>query len=217
MDTNPVSGCVALIVGLLSALGLTALLGLMGMPVEDDFDFDAPPTPMVATAIVEPTFPPTPTMIPSRTPTPFPTMTSTPIPTVTPIPPSATPVEASDPAQIGDNIGEIELGGGQIWFYEGQEGEILTINVRADNPANETSREERIEQGLLDTIVYVYAPGGELIATADDMENAILTDSEVAELELEVTGTYIIEVRSFGDDSGGGYTLSIKSSLEDEE
>lgn len=183
------------LMGILGALGL---LGMFGLDQPDD-PFNPPatdffyssPTPFFEEA--------TPIFIDPATPTP------TAIPT------------SGGTAEPGANLGEIFIGGGEAWEYFGVEGEVLTIEVRADNPANEASSEERIEQGLLDTYVNVYAPDGRLIASGDDIDPGILTDTQISELVLDEDGVYTIEVRSWSDLNGGTYTLYIKSSESDAE
>ncbi|KAB2904874.1 MAG: hypothetical protein F9K27_07790 [Anaerolineae bacterium] len=181
------NGCLGLIISILGALGLLGLLGVLGI--------EQPPLPEPFAVTVEP----------------FATWTPLPTPFASPTP-TATPVGEAHPAEVGDQEGEIPVGGGEVWMYDGEAGEIISISIRADNPANDTTVEERIEQGLLDVYAYVYDPDGFLLAEADDIESGILTDVQIDELELPVTGTYRIEVRSWDNTNGGGYTLSIKSS-----
>jgi len=130
-----------------------------------------------------------------------PTSTFTPMPTLTPVPAEA--------ARIGEQRGDIAIGGGQAWTYNGRAGETITIGVNADAPANDAS--SRI--GLLDSMVRVYAPDGSQIAENDDIDPAIITDSRIDQLVLTGTGTYRIEVRSWDDRSGGEYTLIIDSQM----
>lgn len=186
--TTLTNGCFGLLVTILGGLGLLGLLSFLG--IEDSTIIE--PLPEIITA--EPIF---------LTPTPTPVLP----PTAT-----ATPSGESSQAEIGDQTGEIPVGGGEVWTYEGEAGEVISLSIRADNPANDTTTEERIEQGLLDLYVYIYDPSGNFLIEADDIESGILTDVQIDELELPETGTYRFEVRSWGDTNGGGYTLSIKSS-----
>jgi hypothetical protein len=115
--------------------------------------------------------------------------------TATPTPlPSATPVSA-DMAQLSDseNIGEITLGGGEVWTYEGQANDTLTIYTVAD----------------WDTVLSLYDPEGTEIAFNDDA-NLPNANSQI-DITLPDAGQYTIEVRSFGDSFEGAYTLVIKS------
>lgn len=131
--------------------------------------------------------------------------------------PTATPtLAASQPgmATVGKQRGEIPVGGGQTWTYNGRAGELIDILVEADDPANATSVEERIAQNLLDTYVIVRAPDGTVIAEADDIQDGTITNTFIGRLELPEDGLYAIEVRSWENTNGGGYQLEITSSLE---
>jgi len=146
--------------------------------------------------------------------TPFEDLTIYPIGELPELTPTPTPIAASDAAAIGTQRGEIEVGGGETWAFEGEEGMIVTIRVLADRPAGrQADNEERLERNLFDTYLYVYGPDGELIAENDDNED--LPDEDVEKtnssvtITLPVTGTYTIEVRSWDDRSGGRYTLEI--------
>lgn len=185
--TTMTNGCLGFIFAILGALGLLGLLGMEQpmMPIEP---FGDPIEPFAS-------------------PTPFPTPTLFLTPT-----PTATPVGEARSAELGDQRGELPVGGGEVWTYEGEAGEIISISIRADNPANDTTIEEREAQGLLDLYTYIYDPNGDLLVEFDDIETGILTDVQIDELELPVSGTYRIEVRSWDNTNGGGYSLSIKSS-----
>jgi len=135
------------------------------------------------------------------------TASPTPTPELTPTP-TATPVRARA-ATRGDNRGELPVGGAQVWTYSGQAGEVLTIKVNADRPANTASDRERRERELLDTLLIVYAPDGTVMAEADDIERGIVTDSSTEVLVLPTDGVYRIEVRSRANLTGGPYTLTI--------
>lgn len=112
-------------------------------------------------------------------------------------------------AAIGENRGEIAVGGGQVWRYQGRADEVLTITVRADNPAQRGGDTTRVPDGF-DTILYVYGPDGVLLGEFDDMETGI-TDSRAVSLRLPTNGEYEFVVRSWDDRSGGAYTLHIES------
>jgi hypothetical protein len=133
-------------------------------------------------------------------------------PTLTP---TATPVAALSRAVVGTNRGEIAVGGGETWNYEGAEGERLTIRVVAERPAGrDGTTEERLSQNLLDTYLIVRSPDGEVIAENDDDEDLpdddINITNSVVSLTLPSNGLYQIEVRSYADESGGAYTLEIQ-------
>lgn len=133
------------------------------------------------------------------------------LPTLTP---TMTPVAATFRAIVGSNRGEIEVGGGETWSFEGVEGERLSIRVIAERPAGrETTTEERIEQNLFDTYLIVRDPTGEIIAENDDNEELSPEDEAITNSFISITlprsGLYQIEVRSYDDESGGAYTLDI--------
>lgn len=118
-------------------------------------------------------------------------------------------------AVIGENRAGFDAGGSNTWTYEGTEGEILTVIVEAQKPANKADQETRDEERLLDTEVFVYAPDGDLLGSNDDMVDAVLTNSFLRYVELKTTGTYTIEVtnwfREEGDETEGRYTLILHS------
>ncbi|NWF68064.1 MAG: WD40 repeat domain-containing protein [Chloroflexi bacterium] len=140
----------------------------------------------------------------------FPTLTPTPVvSTPTPRPtstPSATPA-STQRATVGENRGEIAIGGGDVWTYEGSYGETLRIQVIAENPAN--TAEDRT--GLFDPLLIIYLPSGRLLLEADDIQGGVLTDVRVEALALPVSGSYRFEVRSWDNQTGGAYTLVIES------
>jgi hypothetical protein len=110
---------------------------------------------------------------------------------------------------LGHNRGEIPIGGGELWRYEGKAGETLAISAIADQPARDGEDEERNPDGL-DTLVIVHMPNGETVS-ADDIEAGIITNSLIEGFILPVDGVYEIEVRSWDNASGGAYTLSLSS------
>jgi hypothetical protein len=89
----------------------------------------------------------------------------------------------------------------------------LNIRVNADKPANEAGSREQQERGLFDARFIVRAPDGKVLIEADDTVTTTLrtTDPAVESLRLPVDGIYPIEVRSFGDETGGAYTMVIES------
>jgi len=135
-----------------------------------------------------------------------------PLPTPTPpvSAPSPAPATAA-PAGIaawGVNRGSLPSGGGQVWEYAGNVGDRLSIRVSADQPANRTWGSDRQQEGrLLDPTLAVYAPDGSLLAEADDLENGVATDAYLESLTLPQIGIYRIEVRSYRDQTAGGYRL----------
>jgi hypothetical protein len=128
------------------------------------------------------------------------------VPTMTPTAAAETGLEA----EVGENEGEIEIGGGQLWTYEGEEGDIITIHVLADDPYYVDG--ETFEDGF-DTIVTVRAENGTILAEADDILTGTDSNPLIENLVLPEDGTYEIEVRSWDNRSGGEYTLVIIAGL----
>ncbi|MBN1202082.1 MAG: hypothetical protein JXJ20_09520 [Anaerolineae bacterium] len=125
-----------------------------------------------------------------------------------PITPPTDGVEPQ-PVEMGDNPGELVAGVADVWTYDGEAGEVLDIRVMADNPAGRTTHEQRLEYGLLDTLLVVRAPDGSLLAANDD--TGISTDSHIRDLVLPVDGIYHIEVRSWESQYAGTYTLLVRA------
>src|SRR5262249_24536993 len=123
---------------------------------------------------------------------------------------TATPVPGRE-AHQGINRGKIAIGGGEVWTYKAQAGEAILVAVNADKPANESTDAERIARGLFDARLTVRSLDGAFVREADDTvgENFRTTDPVIERLQFPVAGTYQIEVRSFGNESGGAYTLVI--------
>jgi WD40 repeat protein len=115
-------------------------------------------------------------------------------------------------AQIGEQHSTIPLTGGEVWTYAGKAGEVLTIRVNADKPANDTDEATRAEQGLLDTYFILHGPDGSVLAEVDDINPGIVTNSLLENFSLPSSGTYSIEVRGWNNSTGGGYTLVLESS-----
>jgi hypothetical protein len=130
---------------------------------------------------------------------------------------------AKGAAKVGENLGGFDEGGANIWTYDGKAGEVLTLMVVAENPANNTNQETRIKNRLLDTVAVVYAPDNQVIAYNDDIVDAVLTNSFIRYVELKTDGTYKIKVTNWflesGDETGGHFVLMVysrKSSPKDQ-
>ncbi len=134
-------------------------------------------------------------------PTPLP-VTLTASPTVRPTS-TATP-DPGQEARLGPNRGVILRGGGQRWTYQGEAGQNLTINARADSPANTGT-------DALDVTLIIRSPDGSTLAAADDILPGIETDAYIENLILPEAGVYEIEVRSYDNAGSGGYTLIIEA------
>jgi hypothetical protein len=118
-------------------------------------------------------------------------------------------------ARLGDNRGQLARHGFEVWTYEGQAGEVLTLHMQADNPLTvDLPFEERFAAGVMDPVLTVIGPDGSMRAFADDApsrENWPSADSLIEAVYLPVDGQYRIEAQSLLDDAAGGYTLTIES------
>ena len=130
----------------------------------------------------------------------------------------AQPIAASlgNTAVLGDNRGELTRRQFDVWTYEGKAGETLQFQMIADNPLTDvtTPLAARFEAGVLDTLLFLIAPDGTLLAKANDDpadDGTFLSDANIEAIVLPVDGTYRIEARSFLDDGAGAYTLRITS------
>lgn len=111
-------------------------------------------------------------------------------------------IEAVPPGERLISTGSIEPG-----FYDEVQidvaaGDVLTITLQAD-PGSD-----------LDTTLELFDPTGGNVASNDDADSSVglgLFDSFV-EFKVETAGVHVIEVRSFGDFGGGGYTLTVDRS-----
>jgi WD40 repeat protein/DNA-binding SARP family transcriptional activator len=161
----------------------------------------------------------TPTATPASTPpADLKRTTATPTATVTP---TVTPLVLSV-AHIGENRGNVAIGDAQFWTYEGRAGEVLTIRVEADHPANWDTRREgepTPEGGWFDTRLSVTSPEGAILMHGysavsiqhNDIEPGKNTNSQVEGLILPVDGTYLVLVSGNLLQTGGAYTLNIAS------
>jgi WD40 repeat protein len=119
-------------------------------------------------------------------------------------------------ANVGENRGEIALGDWDVWLYEGQAGELLTVRLAADKPFDTgIPYEERFKPGHMDAFLFVIAADGSLLASNDDDFSGEPTSNSLIEgLVLPQDGTYRIHARSYHDQSGGPYTLIIEVAEE---
>jgi hypothetical protein len=136
------------------------------------------------------------------------------LPTLAPTPTPTVPPVTARTATVGAQRGEIPVGGWEAWHYEGQAGEVLTIRLEADSPADNTDQQTRKTQGLLDTLLVLSTLDGEVLAEVDDIETSTVTNSAIENFTLPSDATYLIQTRSYNDATAGAYTLIIESSLE---
>ncbi|MEQ9032254.1 MAG: pre-peptidase C-terminal domain-containing protein [Aggregatilineales bacterium] len=78
------------------------------------------------------------------------------------------------------------------WEFDGESGQQVTINV----------------EGTFDTTLALLSAAGEQIAFNDDSNGT--TNSTLETVDLPVAGTYTIQVGSFGQQSGGDYTVQVR-------
>ncbi len=118
-----------------------------------------PPTPtrspsatLTATSQYSPTPPP---MTPMGTYTPTATSTAILTPTTT-----LTALPAKN-AQLGTNRGNVPENGGELWTYSGTAGDVVTIAVKADKPANTTGdTAAKLAAGVFDPAITINRPDG---------------------------------------------------------
>lgn len=95
----------------------------------------------------------------------------------------------------GDTVEAVlESGVRHHWLFDGQEGDIVTIAMRA-----------RTEE--MDTYLELFAPDGVRVRVDDDSGGD--SDAEIADFELPLSGTYRIIARGYSDDDVGRYMLSL--------
>ena len=143
------------------------------------------------------------------------------VPVTTVLPWSVAPPPADFPAApapggsvrnavAGQQHGEIQPGGTELWHFQSPADTVLDIEVRADVPVTGTiSAGLPNPPGALDPRLIVRAPGGQAITENDDAQGGTDTGSRIDGLQLTEPGAYGLEVRAFGDRTAGGYTLTI--------
>lgn len=97
-------------------------------------------------------------------------------------------------ATLGENSGEVLIGGTEVWLYRGQAGETLTITTEAD----------------WDTTLMLFDEDINTLASNDDITTFVNRQSQIEFMILE-TGTYFITVGSFQSQYGGPYKLIIEA------
>ena len=118
--------------------------------------------------------------------------------------------------------GSVHMESEDVWIYEGQADETITITVTAENPPpyglGGSSDEVRRAGGYLDTIVEIfYLPDDSeaetpltLLAENDDAPGNSTYNSLIANLTLPQDGEYRIVMTSYNGDSSGDYTILIE-------
>ena len=90
--------------------------------------------------------------------------------------------------------GYIASGQGELWSFEGEEGQSVTIDVTA-------------VASSLDTYLILVGPDGEIVDENDDFGDSF--DSRLENIILSTTGSYTIVVRGFDEVSIGAYTITL--------
>jgi WD40 repeat protein len=91
----------------------------------------------------------------------------------------------------------ITSGQGELWSFEGEEGEEVTIGLTADSIS-------------LDPYLILFGPSGEVIAENDDIDPGVMRDSLLEGIILPASGSYIIVARGFDETSAGAYTIRLE-------
>lgn len=106
----------------------------------------------------------------------------------------------------GENEGSIYMDGQQLWSFEGEAGEVITLRVTADYwDESFLNAEPLLLQRRLDTILTLNEPMGGQFAFDNDSDGT--TNSELVNITLPSDGTYTVSVGSFGGLTRGGYRL----------
>ena len=120
-------------------------------------------------------------------------------------------------AQMGENRGELQRHQYDVWVFNGEPGDILTIEMVADRPMHQFlplfAPEERFASGALDAVLILSGLDGSRLFRANDSaaENGdILTDVRIDAFVVPPSGTFHIEARSYLDDHAGAYTLILE-------
>lgn len=101
-------------------------------------------------------------------------------------------------AREGENSGTIRSRQAQLWTYDGQAGELMTIST------NTNSSELR----QMTAILLVRSPSGEVIAERNyGLSNRT---PQIQQLELPETGIYEIEIHAYGSFQPSTYKLNIR-------
>jgi hypothetical protein len=125
--------------------------------------------------------------------------------------------DASGELAVGDCVsGQAERVNAfaDLYTFQGVAGQRLRIEMNASVPVN---------QGGLDTFLYLFGPSGAVVAENDDIQLGVVTNSRIPSgsgfFVLPQTGTYIIEATSFDDvrNNRGAYSLVLTSSNSNNE
>ena len=93
--------------------------------------------------------------------------------------------------------GFVAVGQGELWSFEGSEGQEVTIRLTADSPS-------------LDPYLTLFAPDGEIIAENDDIDLGVDVNSLLEGIILPESGSYIIVARGLDESSVGPYTITLE-------
>jgi WD40 repeat protein len=122
---------------------------------------------------------------------------------------------------IGEHRGNLEIGRKNLWHYEGQAGETLTIRVNPDAPADVREWPEELDPILqhiadnnhLPPILTLKPVDGDIITEHNSGIEPIdsLSNGLLEEIVLPADGVYEIEISTYENLYGGAYTLIIES------
>ncbi|MEY2976303.1 MAG: peptidase [Prochlorotrichaceae cyanobacterium] len=110
------------------------------------------------------------------------------------------PIPLSNPGEVTDSLTERDIPTGQGGFardykIEFSAGDQVAIDVLSDN---------------FDTVVTLMASDGSMVAENDDApSNPEATTNSLLFTRITKSGSYIIRVRSFGEATGGEFTLKV--------
>ncbi len=109
-----------------------------------------------------------------------------------------TPATGGGTIRIGQTVdGYLERGAEDTWTFEGEFGQIVTIQMVSDE---------------MDTYLELYGPDGALLI--EDNDSGVGLNSLIEGYVLPQTGTYTIIARSFGYVGEGRYSLSLQRAAQ---
>jgi hypothetical protein len=100
-------------------------------------------------------------------------------------------------ASGGTDTGFIQSGQGEVWVFQGREGQVINIGLTADS-------------GSLDPYLILLDPTGVVIAENNDVTEGVVRDARIEAVTLPTTGSYTIIARGNDDASVGSYTIALR-------
>lgn len=120
----------------------------------------------------------------------------------TPTPPqivTLAPRPTSDvrPIALNSHVeNELSAGSWDVWTFEGQADQVVTITLNSLH---------------FDAFLELYTPGDTLRPFLANDDGGRVTNAQLAEVVLPITGTYEIHVRAVDDDGSGAYRLFLEA------